>query len=263
MVSANPPAGQLDGNILAGKLAPDTFSSVLVIPELISTNAYARQCIGRGLPCLLACETQTSGRGRLEHGWLSAPRCSLTFSLVVRLERTNPAGLSLPVATGIAACLARHGCPVGLKWPNDLLAPDGGKLGGILVEVVERATTAIIGIGLNLLPFPALQRHEPTARWVFASTGPLERNCLLADLASAALAEVTRWQQRGWEACRDGWLELCVHQPGDQLLVTVPSGKRERLCFTGIGNRGQLLATDGAGREREVDCGEIGDVAGG
>ncbi len=35
-----------------------------------------------------------------------------------------------------------------LKWPNDLLAPDGRKLAGILAEVADGAV--VVGVGLNV-----------------------------------------------------------------------------------------------------------------
>ena len=126
-------------------------------------------------PSLLVAEQQSAGRGRQGRPWQSAAGASLTFSLGVPLAMTDWSGLSL--AVGVALCealdpIASGASPrLGLKWPNDLWlldadanAADGGvgarggrKLGGILIETVAAAAQrlAVIGIGLNVLPFEA------------------------------------------------------------------------------------------------------------
>ncbi|MBK8580204.1 MAG: hypothetical protein IPN78_19010 [Candidatus Accumulibacter sp.] len=61
------------------------------------------------------------------------------------------AGLSLAVGVAVARALENCGVPgIGLKWPNDILL-DGGKLGGILVELDAQpdGMVAVMGIGLN------------------------------------------------------------------------------------------------------------------
>ena len=132
-------------------------------------------------PCLLVAEHQSAGRGRQGRTWKSAPGASLTFSLGLPLALADWSGLSL--AVGVALCDALDPRPgpghgrgpeiesalrLGLKWPNDLWLVDargsaatgtdaGRKLGGILIETVAAGTQrlAIIGIGLNVLPFAA------------------------------------------------------------------------------------------------------------
>ena len=88
--------------------------------------------------------------------WVSPARSALTVSfLLVPAAGVPPERWGwLPLATGLAAAAAVRrsvGVQVGLKWPNDVLAEDGRKLGGILLERVERDSTpaAVIGIGLN------------------------------------------------------------------------------------------------------------------
>lgn len=52
-------------------------------------------------------------------------------------------------AVAVAAALEALGSlRFGIKWPNDVLAPDGGKVAGILIERVGDA--AIVGIGVNV-----------------------------------------------------------------------------------------------------------------
>ncbi|MBF6595885.1 MAG: biotin--[acetyl-CoA-carboxylase] ligase [Thermaceae bacterium] len=96
-------------------------------------------------------ERQEQGRGRRGRAWASRPGQSLTFSVLLR-PRLHSSRLSLlSLAAGLAVVEA---CALGgLKWPNDLLAPDGRKLAGVLLEAQfagEHLSYAVLGIGLNI-----------------------------------------------------------------------------------------------------------------
>jgi BirA family biotin operon repressor/biotin-[acetyl-CoA-carboxylase] ligase len=124
-----------------------------VVEETGSTNAdllaQARSGAGEGL--VLVAEAQTSGRGRMGRRWISPPRRSLTFSVLLR--PAVPAGRLgwLPLLAGVAVGSALQqtaGVDARLKWPNDVLV-DGAKIAGILAE---RWTNAVvIGTGINVL----------------------------------------------------------------------------------------------------------------
>jgi len=96
---------------------------------------------------LVVAECQTRGRGRLGRPWESPPG-NLYFSVL--LEEADPllplrAGLALIEAVGFGL----------LEWPNDLLSPDGRKMGGILVE--RSGSRVLLGVGINVAraPIPA------------------------------------------------------------------------------------------------------------
>ncbi len=155
--------------------------SVEILPEVDSTNTelMRRARAGRTEPILLVAQQQTAGRGRLGRSWdsgsvpghadtsdlLDAPApptrhttsqaASLTFSLGLLLKPNTWDGLSLAVGTSLASSLHER---VQLKWPNDLWI-DGRKLAGILIETAPAphgARYAVLGVGINLLPRPAL-----------------------------------------------------------------------------------------------------------
>ena len=152
----------------------------VLVRRSVESAAFGRRAADLQ-PCLLVAEHQSAGRGRQGRTWKSAPGASLTFSLGLPLALADWSGLSL--AVGVALCDALDPRPgpghgrgpeiesalrLGLKWPNDLWLVDargsaatgtdaGRKLGGILIETVAAGTQrlAIIGIGLNVLPFAA------------------------------------------------------------------------------------------------------------
>jgi BirA family biotin operon repressor/biotin-[acetyl-CoA-carboxylase] ligase len=139
-------------NIALGS-PPGLWREVRVVEETGSTNAdllaQARSGAGEGL--VLVAEAQTSGRGRMGRRWISPPRRSLTFSVLLR--PAVPAGRLgwLPLLAGVAVASALQqtaGVDARLKWPNDVLV-DGAKIAGILAE---RWTNAVvIGTGINVL----------------------------------------------------------------------------------------------------------------
>ncbi len=216
---------------------------VEVVETSGSTNAdvAARFAAGEREGLVLAAEEQTAGRGRLGREWVAPPRSSLTVSfLVVPPADLDPSRWSwLPLLTGLAAAAAVRrvtGVEVGLKWPNDVLAAQEGdqggdqegeqgglKLGGILLERVERegSAAAVVGVGLNCtqevdeLPVPQ------ATSLTLAGARDLDRSALLAGLADELGERLDAWA-RG-DDLRPAYVEQCVTL-GRQVRVSVPGG---------------------------------------
>lgn len=112
--------------------------------EVTSTQDIARQGF-TGRPLLVVADRQTSGRGRAERTWETAPR-AVAASLAVAPRWAAEQWGIIPLIAGLAGA-ETLGAAVRLKWPNDLLI-DGDKVGGILVEA--SGTVVVIGCGVNL-----------------------------------------------------------------------------------------------------------------
>ncbi len=118
----------------------------------VSTNLDARDGVAGDV---FTAVSQTGGRGRLDHRWLSPPGANLTMSAVLSVDGI-PAdrAATLPLVAGLAVVeglgdMVGPGRPEGLslKWPNDVLL-DGKKLAGILCE--RLGDNVIVGIGVNV-----------------------------------------------------------------------------------------------------------------
>lgn len=111
-----------------------------------STNDRARALATAGAPhgTLVTAEAQSAGRGRQGRSWSAPPGQALLLSLVLR---EPPALLPLVAAVAVAE-VAGDGALI--KWPNDVLLEDGGKVAGILVEARPQAGWAVLGIGVNV-----------------------------------------------------------------------------------------------------------------
>jgi len=106
---------------------------------------------------VVACHTQTAGRGQRGNSWESEPGRNLTFSLLLRPHTLGPAQafrMSMLVAIAVAEWLGSEmpGLHATVKWPNDIYIGDR-KICGILIEnsfVGQQFDHAIVGIGINV-----------------------------------------------------------------------------------------------------------------
>lgn len=121
-----------------------------------STSDRVRELLDAGAPdgIVVVAEVQTAGRGRMGRTWSSPPGRNLTASVGVRPRIAVADAWQLGLAAALAARTAcRTAAPVELKWPNDLVAPDGRKLGGLLCEVAsegDHIRHAVLGFGINV-----------------------------------------------------------------------------------------------------------------
>lgn len=128
-----------------------------------STNERARRLAAAGAPhgTLVTAGEQTAGRGRQGRTWSAPPGRALLMSLLLR---DVPELLTLAAAVAVADVA---GADAAIKWPNDVVLADGGKVAGILAEGRPQEGWAVLGIGLNVavrledLP-PALRTSAAT-----------------------------------------------------------------------------------------------------
>ena len=140
---------------------------LFVYETIDSTMAEARRQASTisGAAWFLSYE-QTAGVGRRGRAW-DTQNGNFAASLLIRPNAT-PDQLAL---RGFVAALALYDTLVALtgrkdaftlKWPNDVLL-NGGKLAGILLETFNEGQgnpALIIGIGVNLINMPALEKLE-------------------------------------------------------------------------------------------------------
>jgi BirA family transcriptional regulator, biotin operon repressor / biotin---[acetyl-CoA-carboxylase] ligase len=161
---------ELAGTLFAGKMH---FSRVTG-----STNSDAAAAARQGAPhgSVYLSDEQLAGRGRGDHGWISAAGEGLYVSVLLRPQIPTKRLAFLPLAAGLATADAIHtvsGLAVDLRWPNDLLVGPR-KTGGILVEAgtnSEGLLHAVLGFGINVH-----QRTFPSDLLTPATSLDLETN---------------------------------------------------------------------------------------
>ena len=124
-------------------------------PTTTSTNDDIHTMAEAGAPdgTIVIADAMTAGRGSRGRTWHAGPGGVWISALRHPSASIETAVLSLRVGLDLAAALEPLvGCPVALKWPNDLVVGDR-KAGGILCEMRwhgARPTWVAIGVGINV-----------------------------------------------------------------------------------------------------------------
>ena len=185
----------------------------------VSTNLDARN----GVPGdVFTADEQTSGRGRLDHRWFSAPGKNLMLSVVLDVADLSPERVAtLPLAVGLAVH-ATVSCALGpnlqdqnrssgssrtvrLKWPNDVLV-GGRKIAGILCERNGDTVIAGVGVNVNQTEFaPEIARRATSLKCEGASSSvEAVRDSLLAELGPI----YGKWREGGFAVLQARYAEV-------------------------------------------------------
>lgn len=256
-------AALLDAHLRLRKVRPD----VELLADVDSTNSEAerRLATGQEAPFAVLSRTQRAGRGRLGRKWHSAKAGNLYLSLAFR-PFIPPARLKpFTLWMGLALCAHAErewGLRLGLKWPNDLQAPDGRKVAGMLTEArldADSVRELVFGIGLNLIGQP---KDFPAE--IRATAGSIEQACGQVLDVNRAAAGVIAALFRAWEQFEEGtWSKTFqrLWQTHDVLM-----GKSVRIglrgdplagIVEGIDDEGSLILRSSGGRRTTVSSGEV------
>ena len=220
-----------------------------------STMLEARALARSGAPAYttVLADEQTAGRGRQGRAWRSEPGAGLYATVIL------PDGAGTPVAplvVGVALAEAvqlETGVRAGLKWPNDLLAPDGRKLAGVLLERDARSGRVLAGVGVNLkdrdfgdLPAAALERFAP---------GPVDREALLRRFLERLQARLDEFGALGAAAALERWRDWNVTL-GREVRVHLADGSAWDGVAVALEETGELRVRTPSG-ERTVSSGEV------
>jgi birA, biotin-[acetyl-CoA-carboxylase] ligase region len=210
--------------------------------EIGSTNSAAAK-----LPAWHAvrADLQTDGRGRTGRRWVS-DEGGLWLSAVVPCPGQRSRWAILPLAAGwaiIGALRDLGATDLRLRWPNDIMH-GRRKLAGLLVERYT-ADTAVIGIGLNVFNYPALE--EPALEDVTTRLSDLIPGAYtLDDLTRIILRSIRRThamiREEGFRHVAD---QLNLHWSEPRLVSITLNQRADTFAglFHGIDSSGRLRIT--------------------
>lgn len=160
---------------------------------------------------------QTKGRGRLGRTWEQQSTTTpspLGVAVTFALSAQHHDPTWLPIRAAVAAksaCedvvsynLREANKKLLLKWPNDLVTPEGSKLGGILVEKPANTNALLLGIGINVAHTQSdLPTAFPATSLSLIAQQPLSTLdvavCLIRQLHTWLTADTTSVEQT-WKA---------------------------------------------------------------
>lgn len=207
--------------------------------------------------CWLVARRQTAGRGRQGREWFDGAGNFMGSTVVVLGEGgPPPASLSFVAALAVRdACVTALGdaTGLGLKWPNDVLL-NGGKLSGILLEMVRGQI--VVGIGVNLLRAPSIEGRKTAA--LADVSNPPSVEVFAANLAAAFEKRLAAWRIYGLGATLHAFLGASIHAQGAPLTVHDTDGSVVSGSFAGLDESdGALRLRLADGRERAIRAGDI------
>jgi BirA family biotin operon repressor/biotin-[acetyl-CoA-carboxylase] ligase len=231
------------------------------VNETGSTNAdlAARLRSGEGWAegDWLVARRQSAGRGRQGRAWFDGAG-NFMGSTVVMVGEGDPPPASLSFVAALAvrdavSSMVGEDAPLALKWPNDVLL-DGGKLSGILLEMVRGAI--IVGIGVNLARAPVLPDRKTAAIADLAVPPVLED--FAASLAAAFARRLEAWRSHGLGPTLHAFLGLSIHALGSPVTVHDTDGSVLTGSFAGLEESdGALRLRLADGSERVIRAGDI------
>ena len=267
------PVSLLDAAAIERGLPAAVRDSLAGLEVAWSLDSTSSELLRRGPPetgaWVLLAERQTGGRGRRGRAWASPLAAHVSFSVARRfgggLARLG--GLSLVAGVAVADALRTLGLgAVGLKWPNDLVVPDGEglqKLGGILVEGGgEHAgpAHAVIGIGVNVR-LPAAAGAGIDQPWTDLAgclgapgSAAIDRNAVAAALLARLLPALADFDRDGLSPTLGRFAAFDVLAGRE---VTVRDGNREHTgTARGLADDGGLRLVLPSGEARVFHAGE-------
>lgn len=231
----------------------ETLPSLEIHRVIGSTNDLVMQRLDDQSQLLCTAEMQTAGRGRRGRQWISpfGRNIYLTYGRRMHRPMAELGGLSLVVGMQVVDTLREAGIEgVGLKWPNDVLL-DGGKLGGILVELKQfgrREVGVAAGLGLNLRLDAADAQLIDQAFSVPDRSVQLSRNTLIGVLAGKLVNAFSRFEASGFAPFAADWPAYNLYA-GHHINVLRGGGEVRTGVDAGIDAQGNLLIETGRGLE--------------
>ncbi len=204
-------------------------------------------------------EIQTAGRGRRAKVWHSPAGAGLYFTVLLRPTRPVSELGVLPLLAGVAlqrAIKLETGFEALLKWPNDLLAPNGRKLAGVLLEAELEdgmARFVLLGMGLNvrIQDFPS----DVPAVALEEFVKPVNRKKLLSTIMTELQKLYQSWSEHGSSVVIAAWHESNATL-GREVNVLEPNGSSFVGVATDLTPDGALIVTTSSGI-KTVNAGEV------
>ena len=190
------------------------------LPEVTSTNDYAKELLGTYPYVFVSAQHQTKGRGRNGKDWIGDHFANAYCSIgIAHTQNESIEELSAYMARGALAVVdtlrgIHPDIRIRLKYPNDVQAFENGswsKLAGILVEHEFRGmhcSSTIVGIGINVdqALFPETITQRCTSLRLLGLHSDVDR--VIAILKQS----FTSWRHRDWKLVHDLWVtELDIH----------------------------------------------------
>ena len=258
----------------ATELAPlqpavSSFWDVHAYGSVQSTNEVVKAALREGAAegfCATALE-QSGGYGRQGRAWVS-PQGGLYTSFALRPSvspQTLPT-LSLVASLAVADALeqVQPECHALIKWPNDVLCPQG-KLAGISLEAL--AGGVCVGVGINVYQPIETQEVSGKYRSAYLMEGIAEpglsraQRAVMTELVQHMLAAMEQrylvWRERGFIAFIEEYEQRFAYRNKQATLALIDGTETIEGTIRGVDELGRLLVETDSGKLIPMSSGEV------
>ena len=205
----------------------------------------------------LVARRQSAGRGRQGRAWFDGAGNFMGSTVVTPGEGgPPPASLSFVAAISVfqaARIIKDSPAGLALKWPNDVLL-NGGKLSGILLEMVRGQV--VVGIGVNLARAPHIEGRKTAALADVVAAPDVEHFAQV--LAEQFARNLAFWRANDLGGTLERFLGLSIHAQRSPVTVHDTDGSVLSGSFAGLEESdGALRLRLADGSERVIRAGDI------
>ncbi len=197
---------------------------------------------------------QSDGRGRMNRKWVS-DYGGLYISVILEVKREVALWPQISYVAGVSVAEAiSQLCTTSyprLKWVNDILLQEQ-KIGGILLEAVEKFLIIGIGININNEIDPSSMPHAAVLKQFCPK---IDRIKLLHNILLRLQNNYAVWLEDGFIPIRSMWLHL-AQGISQSIKVAVGSQVHEGI-FIGIDNIGRLRLMKPDSTIEYIEAGEM------
>ncbi|NWG92503.1 MAG: biotin--[acetyl-CoA-carboxylase] ligase, partial [Parvularculaceae bacterium] len=170
--------------------------------------AKRRAAAGDAGPLWLIAVRQTAGYGRRGAPWMQEEGdVAATFLFREGAPSETLPQLSFVAALAVGDAIRRFApkADLSLKWPNDALA-GGGKIAGLLLELLTTPSTVALGVGVNVVSSPQGLDY-PAARLIdFGASPPPHPRAFVEEMDATFAVWRAIWRNEGFAPVRAEWL---------------------------------------------------------
>lgn len=228
--------------------------------ETNSTNLIAKDLFIKGLireGSVVFTDYQSAGKGQNNSIWQSEKEMNILMSLLyqpVFLPTNKYYYLNMAVCIGLCEALINESGfeNIKIKWPNDIIIPDKGKLAGILIENSisnRKFINSVIGMGINVnqLKFNSGYGNSISMRQL---TGRLyDRNYLMDKICEHIEKYYLMLRASKFSQLHDKYLSLLFAHKEIRRYKQVSTGKTIMAQIIDVDHQGKLIMEDKKGNK--------------
>ena len=236
--------------------------------ETDSTNLWIKRLAKEGASegTLALAEFQSAGRGRLGRSWEVPEGTSVMMSILLRpkFEPQYAPTLTLVMGMAVAKAVKNLGFDVSIKWPNDVLCPEG-KLAGISLEAL--AGGVCVGVGVNVYEPFAKREVEGKYSLAYLQDGVVEAGLsaeqrtvmtqVVESMLEAMECRYGRWLQEGFSAFIDEYSQRFAYRNKRASLALINGDETIEGIICGVDGLGRLLVENDVGIIVPMSSGEV------